>query len=177
MCLIEKVQNEIQELLIKKSSVNKIIRIVAYILRFVKNCKTSKSKRNRSSQIPIVDVEEREVAFLKIVQILQAEEFADQITVSEKEKSLKNNRIQKLNPFLQKYDVGFLHLKLLRVGGGLSKSSLPYEAMYPLLLTKSSHFVRIYFRDLSQCHVGPKALIAISRLGCERSESSLKSSP
>ena len=82
------------------------------MLRFVKSSKTRNSKINRSNPIPIVDNEEREN-----VQILQSEEFSDEIKALEKERSLKNNRIQKLSPFLQKYDGGFLNLKLLRVGG------------------------------------------------------------
>ena len=142
--LIENIQNETSELIIKKSSVNKVIRIVAYILRFVKNCKIHKAKRSRNFQIPVINVEGREIAFLKIVQIIQYEKFSDEITALEKERCLKNNKIQKLNPFLQKYDCGFLNIKLLRVGGRLSNSNLPYDAKYPLLLLKSSHFIKIY---------------------------------
>ena len=122
LLLVEKVENRILELIVKKSSLDKIIRIVAYIVRFIKNCKTQKVKRNKTVQIPVIDVEERETAFLKIVQIIQSDEFTDEIYELEKEKALKNNRIQKLNPFLQKYDVGFLNIKLLRVGGRLSQN-------------------------------------------------------
>ena len=96
---------------------NKVIRMVAYILQFVKNCKIHKVKRSRNVQISFIDVEEREIAFFKIVQIIQSEEFSDENRAIEKERSLKNNKIQKLNPFLQKYDCGFLNIKLLRVGG------------------------------------------------------------
>ena len=73
----------------------------------------------------------------------------------------------KIYPFLQKYDSLLLNIKLLQVGRRLSKSDLPFYAKYPLLLTKSSHFIKIYFRNLhlSQCQLGPKALIVIS---CEK---------
>ena len=58
---------------------NKVIRMVAYILQFVKNCKIHKVKRSRNVQIPVIDVEEREIAFLKIVQIIQFEEISDEL--------------------------------------------------------------------------------------------------
>ena len=163
--IIEKVQNRIIELIVTKSSVDKVIRIVAYIVRFIKNCKVQKAKRNKTVQTPVIDVEEREIAFLKIVQIIQADEFSDEIKELEKEKALKNNRIQKLNPFLQEYDVGFMNIKVLRVGERLSKSSLPYSAKHPLLMSKSSHFVQIYFRNLhlSNCHAGANLLLSMSR--------------
>lgn len=56
-------------------------------------------------------------------------------------------------------------MRLLRVGGRLKKSSLPYEVKFPLLLSRSSRLVSLYFLDLhvSNCHADVKVMIGLSR--------------
>ena len=95
--------NQWLELFDKKSSSNKIIRIVAYALRFVRNCKVkNRHAKKLNGEIRVIDATEFEASFLNNVEIIQSEEFAEVIAELEKEKVLKSNRIQKPNPFIQK---------------------------------------------------------------------------
>ena len=165
--IVEKLcENQLLKLFNKKLSWKKIIRVVAYILRFVRNCKVKNGHAKKlNGEIRALDANEFEASFLKIVEIIQSEEFAGEITELEKGKVLKNNRIQKLNPFIQKITFNGFNLQLLRVGGRLGKSELAYEVKHPLLLTKSSNFVRSYFRNLhlSNCYAATKLIVPMSR--------------
>ena len=73
------------ELFDKKSSSKKIIRIVAYVLRFVRNCKIkNRHAKKLNGEIRALDATEFEASFLKIVEIIQSEEFAEEIAKLEK---------------------------------------------------------------------------------------------
>ena len=152
-------ENQFVKLFNEKSLSKKIIRIVAYILRFVRNCKVkNRHAAKLNGETRALDASEFEAPFLKIVEIIQTEEFATEIAELKKEKLLKCNKIQKLNPFIQKLTMNDLNFQLLRVGERLEISELPYEIKYPLLVTKSLNFVKAYFRDIhfSNYHTEPK---------------------
>ena len=116
--IVEKLcEIQLLKLFNEKSASKKIIRVVAYILRFVRNCKVKNGHaKELNGEIRALDANEFEASFLKIVEIIQSEEFAGEITELEKGKVLKNNRIQKLNPFIQKITFNDFNLQLLRVG-------------------------------------------------------------
>lgn len=159
-------QNQLLKLVDSISSYKKIIRIVAYVLRFIKNVRKKLSAGVRLENVNYtLTVKELDFAFLKIVEMIQSVEFKDELRILSKNSLPRQNKIQKLNPFIQKYEIDNIIVTLLRVGGRLNKSLLPYESKHPLLLTRNSHFIKTYFSNLhkSNCHVGPKALIGLSR--------------
>nr|XP_054760217.1 uncharacterized protein LOC129266391 [Lytechinus pictus] len=67
----------------------------------------------------------------------------------------KNSKIYKLDP---KMDDG-----LLRVGGRLSRSSLPHEAKHPVILPKDSHVTMLILRKIHEVsgHSGRNHMISI----------------
>lgn len=102
---------------------------------------------------------------MKIIEIIQKHEFSDEIRKLEKSITLQPS-IQKLNPFIQELKDDNRSFSLLRVGGRLVNApDIPYEAKFPLLMPKKTHFVTIYLRYLhiANCHAGPKALLALLR--------------
>ena len=104
-----------------------------------------------------VDVKERQRAELQIIRIVQNEAFQDEIQLlkdvnikspaadkdgsKERMKTVKkSSSLYKLDPFLDKDDV-------LRVGGRLRQSSIPYDVKHPVILPKKGHVT-----DLILCH-------------------------
>ena len=153
------IENRITDLSDNISSYPKLIRVLAYVLRFV--------SRLRKIVVPstyVISSEERQSAFLKFVEIIQHVEFSDEIKYLKENKPLSNN-IQKLNPFIDEFTLNNEHFSLLRVGGRLLNAPIEYDAKFPLLLTKNSHFIKSYLRYLHirNCHAGPKALISLLR--------------
>jgi hypothetical protein len=120
----------------KFSSVKKLCRVIAYILRFVNNLK-NKTKNQKA---------------------LSSREFADEIRCMQKSKKLKCQRLAKLDPFIDKNG-------LLRVGGRLKHSLLAYESKFPILLPEKHHVTKWIIREThkDELHAGNEATPAAVR--------------
>ncbi|GAA6087678.1 uncharacterized protein LOC121815834 [Tachysurus ichikawai] len=92
----------------------------------------------------ILSVEDLMEAELAIICYCQQQRFPEEIAAlsSGKNTVSKHSIIYKLDPWL---DNGFL-----RVGGRLTRSSLPEDTKYPLLLTKDQHVATLLLKDLHQ---------------------------
>lgn len=114
-----------------------------------------KSLRTRNEGIASykpVDVQELRHAELQIIKIVQQEAFPDEMQRLKDVKSstharqdqmkamTKSSSIRKLDPFLD--DDG-----ILRVGGRLRESSIPYDVKHPVILPKKGHIT-----DLILCY-------------------------
>ncbi|XP_075150806.1 uncharacterized protein LOC142224913 [Haematobia irritans] len=102
-----------------KNSLKTLQRIVAYVLRFIKNSKTRKENRqNRPTLTPL----ELHDSLIVIVRIAQHFNFKEDILQLEKHRELKgSSQIKGLSPFLDEHTV-------LRVGGRLEESTLSFNA-------------------------------------------------
>ncbi|XP_055906004.1 uncharacterized protein LOC129941403 [Eupeodes corollae] len=87
---------------------------------------------------------------------IQHNTFAEEINNLKKGKPLKSS-IQQLSPFIKN--------GLVRVGGRISNSTLPYDAMHPILLPKSHPFIYTLIRHhyYINKHAGPQTLHNILR--------------
>lgn len=141
-------------LLEKVSSFSKLIRITAYVLRFVKNLRLSKEKRNLSS---VLSLEETRYATKLWIKIIQSESFGSELSSMKQGKSVCTS-LQKLSVFLDSEGI-------IRVGGRLKRSNLSYGARHPYLLPKDNRFVQLLIEHYhrSYCHAATTALIAILR--------------
>ncbi|XP_018577810.1 uncharacterized protein LOC108916094 [Anoplophora glabripennis] len=111
------------------SSINKILRVTSYVLRFISNVKF---KQKIVGNLGVEELKRSEVHWLKYI---QNKEFPAET------KSLKNNEllprtsaILSLSPFLD-------HDGLMRLGGRLQESELSYETQHPIILPKSSPWI------------------------------------
>ncbi|XP_037957049.1 uncharacterized protein LOC119686867 [Teleopsis dalmanni] len=149
--------NVISKLICSQSSYPRLLRIFAYILRFI-------TKKNERANALIPTSKELNWAFLKIVEFIQNHEFKEEIEKMKKSHKLPVS-IQKLTPFIHTVQDGSRTCNLLRVGGRLLNAPLSYDSKFPLLLPKKLHFVEIYLRFLhtTNCHAGPKALEVLLR--------------
>lgn len=139
----------------KFSSYTKLLRVMAYVLRFIQNCKKSSSER-RQQFLSAIEIKTSLYSCLRLV---QHSEFSEEIECLRLDKPL-SRELRKLTPF---YDPD---LHLLRVGGRLTEAShLPKDTRHPFLLRKSSFFSKLiceyYHKTLM--HAGPRTTEATIR--------------
>nr|XP_049702858.1 uncharacterized protein LOC126055941 [Helicoverpa armigera] len=131
----------------RTSSWDRLLRIVSYILKFAR---------------PKVHCEPRSPQGLAaaekvIIRAVQSVHFADDI------KLIKCGKL--LPKKLRSLSVFFDEEGILRIGGRLSKSYLPYDAKHPFLLPKHDPIVDliIHHYHVMNCHTGPGLLMSILR--------------
>ncbi|XP_037931036.1 uncharacterized protein LOC119665854 [Teleopsis dalmanni] len=153
----EEPSNAILNVVAAQSSYMKLMRIVAYILRFINRARKCQEE---ISLIP--SVKQLNSAFLKVVEQIQKDAFQDEIYALMKKQLLKPG-MQKLTPFLHNTNCGPNKVTLLRVGGRSLNAPISYDSKFPLLMPKNRHYINIYLRHLhlNICHAGPKALGSI----------------
>ena len=78
-----------------------MIRVMGYssFLRFVRNVRNK--TRILVADISALSLKERDFGFLKIVQMIQEDDFHEEIRTLESGLVLKHYNLQKLNPFLE----------------------------------------------------------------------------
>ncbi|GFV49631.1 integrase catalytic domain-containing protein [Trichonephila clavipes] len=138
----------------KFSSWNKLKRVVAYCLRFVKNCSLSACKR-RKSFLTTAELSEVEKG---IVKFIQRDHFSMEVSYLSAGKQLSStNRLIPLTSFWD--DSG-----IIRIGGRLKNSIFADSQTHPILLPKTDHVVNLIISDYHlKLHAGPQLLQAALR--------------
>ena len=112
-------------ILYKTSSFKRLVRIIAFCIRFIHNAKFPDNKF--TGLLTPFELSKAEIAIIKQV---QAESLANILDNLNKHKSIeKNCNLLSLNPFLDEYGI-------IRVGGRLSHSNLKYDHKHPIILPK-----------------------------------------
>ena len=143
------------EFITKISSFTKLIRVCAWIKRFVHNNRTKTSRL-------CGPLSSRELysATINVVRVIQeAEFFRERRFLSEGKPLPSNSKLLPLNVFLDEDNI-------LRVGGRLSNhSSLSYENKHPMLLPKNHEFTRgvIDYYHCANLHAGPQLTLSLIR--------------
>ena len=139
-------------LLDRYESINKTIRTMAYCLRFAHNCRNNVRKTGELTPI------EFDSALLTCVKIAQAESFPQELEDLTKSRQVeKSSRLLKFNPFLNE--------GIIRVGGRLANSLLPFDQQKPMVLPSEHPFAKHYARSihLQNQHCGPQLMLSIIR--------------
>ena len=114
------------------SSLQRLVRVTAYVLRFVSNLKRKNEKKELSDEdLKQEEIERARELWIREVQgsVLNDEKF-DQVKVSLS---------------LYKDDKG-----ILRCGGRLKNAPIPFNARFPIFLPRSSHFTNLV---INECHL------------------------
>lgn len=136
------------DLLYRFSSWKRLVRVTAYILRFI-DC-----LKNKCKNYSLLTPSEVESASNRVCWLLQKDEFSEEINLLRKGKPC-TARVNRLAPFLDGENV-------IRVGGRLRNSLLDTQSKHPILLPKKHHVVNIlidYFH-VRELHSGPVQLQA-----------------
>ncbi|XP_071580955.1 uncharacterized protein [Temnothorax nylanderi] len=134
--------NSIYSLLDRFSSLDKVCRIVAYILRFA-DCFKAKPVPATLA----VDQFESHSALLVIVKIVQSDVFYDEIDRLRSGKGIPKPLL-KLAPFLDPAGI-------LRVGGRLVKSGLCFEIKHLVLLPNQHRLTELVVEQVHRAHLHP----------------------
>ncbi|XP_071632822.1 uncharacterized protein [Temnothorax longispinosus] len=134
--------NAVHSLLERFSSIEKICRIIAYILRFVNHFRAKSALTTLA-----IDQLKLHSALLVVVKIVQADTFRDEID------RLRSGRripkpLLKLAPF---FDL----TGILRVGGRLAKSGMPFENKHPALLPNKHRLTDLAIEHVHRTNLHP----------------------
>lgn len=137
------------------SSLSRIERIIAWIIRFGNNVKSNRDKRNFGSLL------NAEVcgAHRLLISAVQEFGFSGAIADLRAGKQIRvSSNLLALNPFVDKKG-------LLRVGGRIQNSNLTFENKHPIILPSDSRFTQLLFEreHIRLLHIGPQALLCSIR--------------
>ncbi|GBM66234.1 hypothetical protein AVEN_27917-1 [Araneus ventricosus] len=99
-----------------------VVRILSFLFRFISNCRNPESKRKGS-----LTSEELSVAEHFLIKQCQFEVFSAEVTGMTGDNISNKSKILNLSPFLDNKGV-------MRVGGRLENSQLPYSGKHPIIL-------------------------------------------
>ncbi|XP_037942525.1 uncharacterized protein LOC119675398 [Teleopsis dalmanni] len=102
---------------------------------------------------------ELEAALITIICHIQGNDFHEEIKQLKKQGHVdKSSSISSLSPFIDNANV-------LRVGGRLEASSLPYDSKHPMLIPYNDPLAKLLFVMFHEenKHCGPQALLSIAR--------------
>lgn len=128
------------------SSFQRLKRVTAYLLRFVENA----SRRKRISG-PL-SADELQRAEQRIVSLIQSNSYAAELTAIKK--SQPPRHLTPLSPFIDSDGI-------LRVGGRLRRTNLPYDSKHPILIPRDHHVTKLIIRDTHErnFHTGNQATL------------------
>ncbi|XP_050547993.1 uncharacterized protein LOC126909604 [Daktulosphaira vitifoliae] len=128
-----------------------MLRVISYMRRFAHKC------RHNASPALAITQEEIDASLRAIVIDSQQCFFAALKNELVAGVSISSKPMARLCPFLDDYGV-------IRVGGRLRHSLLPYEQKHPILLAKRSHLAILIFRWYHEysCHAGPRVMLTLA---------------
>ncbi|XP_050079493.1 uncharacterized protein LOC126567309 [Anopheles maculipalpis] len=144
------------------SSYSRLVRIIGYCVRFTRStqlkARTQPSLHHNVAPLSITP-EHLEAAKTVLCRLAQQDAFAHEIKHLTKGEALwKQSSIRKLSPFIDETGV-------IRVGGRLKLSQLPYQSKHPVVLPKQHKFTRLMAEHYHEqlMHAGGRLLLSQMR--------------
>lgn len=146
--LLVKGATPIEDLMNRHSSLEKILRIIAYCLRV-------KCLRSVLPQTTFIGADEFSHALDALIYVVQRAVYAKEIASLSAGRSIQSNNLRRLDPFID--ETG-----LVRVGGRLNNADIPYKHRHPVLLPSRHRFtdLLIDYHHSRLKHSGATALQA-----------------
>ncbi|KYN27942.1 hypothetical protein ALC57_02653 [Trachymyrmex cornetzi] len=130
------VQQEILEIFNRYSTLDKLIRVQGYILRFIHNCRSDKSKRRGDLSAIEIDT-----ATYSLVRMVQTSAFSSELKHLLNHQPLpRSSKLLSLTPVIDEQGI-------LRVGGRLQRANLPYSARHQMLLPSKHPFTKLLIEN------------------------------
>ena len=140
-------------LLDKFSSLLKLLCVTSFIKRFIFNCRNSEADR----KFGFITTQEIQSALESLIKISQDKFFRGEIKVLKNSKPISNKILLSLSPFVDKNNI-------MRVGGRLQLSELPFNEKYPIILHHKCHLAVLLARDCHFKHIHAPPSIMLSAL-------------
>ncbi|UYV62920.1 hypothetical protein LAZ67_2002452 [Cordylochernes scorpioides] len=143
------------DFIFKYSNINELVRITAWIYRFVFNAQCSYNERKKGH----LSSSELTSSIHNIIRFIPSSEFHSEITCCKQKKSLPtNSRLLSLNPFTNESG-------LLRVGGRLRHSNLQFDEKHPIILPRDHFITELIVRQCHLDHLHSGLQLTMSALG------------
>lgn len=139
------------------SSFHKLQRITSLCIRFFNNLNLK--RQNEKLQSGPITISELDNARAILIQIAQHECFLPEIQLLKKPSPLnKKHKLSSLTPFIDR-------MEIIRVGGRLKNTYLPYDIKHPILLDGKHPLTKLIFefKHKQLLHPGPQILLASVR--------------
>ena len=133
----------------KYNKMRKLIRVTAYLKRFINNCKSKKA--GKPVNLDELTAEELQVAETYWLKQVQEEYYHEELTRLKSGNMVKkDSKISQLSPILDE-ETGLMKMK-----GRIQNSNLTEEEKHPVILPHQSHIVRLLVEDThrKQMHSG-----------------------
>ncbi|XP_058840866.1 uncharacterized protein LOC131696336 [Topomyia yanbarensis] len=160
-CTVAPVEPEpsfIDQLVSRFSQYQRMLRIVAYCLRFPRNCQLAKENRPENTCVTVNETQEAETILIRLV---QQQSFVEEWRLIEKSMPVSTkSRIKWFHPMLSSPE------RLMRIGGRINQSQQPYDAKHQIILPSSHHLSTLLVRSYHErhLHAAPQLLVSILRL-------------
>ena len=135
----------------RHSSYSRLIRVTAWSLRFIHNCRAKES--HHSGSLSVRELSNSRVLWLSMA---QSQMFPDEIeSLKTKKVVSKASSLYTLHPFLDECGV-------LRVGGRLSNAECSYSQRHPVILRRHHELTTLIIRaeHIRLLHSGPSLVIS-----------------
>ena len=138
------------------SNWNKLVRVVAFVLKISKHW-LSLIKKNQNTYQTRIFLDDLVKSKYFIIKRVQQEKFTRELAMIKQNLPLPNSKILPLQPFIRN--------KLLHVGGRLKHSFLPEELKHSIILPKDHHVTKltIEFIHKSNHHFARYYLVSLTR--------------
>ena len=139
----------------KFSSWSRLLRVMAWIRRFVKNCKVAKDDRT-CGPLTVAEVRDAEAACLRQA---QEDDFPAELDALRRKVALpRRSRLLPLNPYLDADG-------LIRAGGRLRHAKVAHESRHQVLLSPNHDVTRLIINDKHRrlAHSGPDHVLCSLR--------------
>lgn len=134
------------------STYHKLLRVVAFILRFIYNCKSKNKIKG------FLSTKELDDAKVRLCKIVQQQSFPIELKMLQNSKIVKtNSKLYTLNPFLDSDG-------LIRVGGRLLNSNLSFDHKYPIVLPSKHKFTRLLIKHVHHKYLHAGAQFVLSQI-------------
>lgn len=145
----------ITELLNKFNSITKIVRILAWVSRYIANLR-NKTSRVAKSALTGVEIQS---ALYHIIKHAQSIDFQEDIYHLKKKGFVRSNsKLSCLRPFLNDHGI-------LRVGGRLEQANITYAAKHPIIISPGSRLAELLIHQahITTLHGGPRLTLSFIR--------------
>jgi len=132
-----------------------LLRITAYIQRFIHNCKPT-TKQNSSLRFGTLKTSELQSSKLFWLSRAQSLSFQSEIKdLAKKSRVSRRSCLNSLNPFINQ-------LGLICVGGRLANAPVPESQRFPVVLPTKNKITKMIFEHehVRHLHIGPQGLLA-----------------
>lgn len=143
------------------SSLYKLQRVTAYMLRFVYNLRISLQRKRGFTptfgpEVNALSTRELDLALMTLITEAQNQEFAQELESLRRNESLpKNSKLLTLNPFIDINNV-------LRVGGRLQNAEIPMNQRHPMLLPQHHKLTTLIVHNahIINLHAGNQGMMS-----------------